>query len=97
LQLSAADENIAVLLHRLKNPTFFTRDEDFFQRELCHAGYCLVFLDLRPAESAQFIRRFLRHSRFRTNAERLGVVARVHHDGISFWKKHAPIQRIGWM
>jgi hypothetical protein len=48
-------------LHRLKQATFFTRDEDFFNRGLCHAGYALAGLDAAPAEAAMFIRRFPRH------------------------------------
>ena len=45
---SVGDDNILALLHRLKQPTFFTRDEDFFNRRLCHSAYGLVFLDIAP-------------------------------------------------
>jgi hypothetical protein len=83
--LSVGDDNIISLLHHLKQPTFFTRDEHFFKRPLCHAGYCLVWLNLKPAEAAEYVRRFLRHSRFNQKAKRLGVVARAHHDGIQFF------------
>ena len=31
-QLSIGDDNILALLHRLKQPTLFTRDEHFFKR-----------------------------------------------------------------
>jgi hypothetical protein len=86
--LSADDEHITVLLHRLKQPTFLTRDEDFFRRDLCHPNYALFFWDIRPAESDDFIRRVLRHPRFRTKAQRMGIVARAHHDGISFWQRN---------
>jgi len=96
-RLSIGDGNIITLLHRLKQPTLFTRDEDFFNRELCHASYALVWLDTAPAEAAMFIRRFLRHPRFRTKAQRLGIVARVHHDGIQFWQRNRPMhQPIAW-
>jgi len=96
-QLSADDDNIVVLLHRLKQPTLLTRDEDFFRRKLCHSGYCLVFLDARPAESAEFIRRVLRHPQFRTKAQRMGTVARAHHDGIHFWRRNeASLHRAPW-
>ena len=96
-QLRIGDDNILVLLHRLKQPTLFTRDEDFFKRELCHAGYALVWLDAAPAEAAMFIRRFLRHPRFQTKAQRLGIVARVHHDGVQFWQRNrAALQRVAW-
>ena len=70
-RLSIADDNILVLLHRLKQPTLFTRDEDFFARPLCHPAYGLVWLDVAPEEAALFIRRVLRHPRFATKAARL--------------------------
>jgi hypothetical protein len=95
--LSIGDDNILTLLHHLKQPTLFTRDLHFFRRHLCHAGYALVFLDLAPEESAVFIRRFLHHPRFKTKARRMGIVARVHHDGVHFWQRNRPtLQRTGW-
>ncbi len=33
------DAEIVPLLLQLRRPTFFTRDEDFFDRRLCHAKY----------------------------------------------------------
>jgi len=95
---SIGDDNILTLLHRLKQPTFFSRDRHFFQRPLCHGGYALVWLDLVPEEAALFVRRFLAHPCFRTKALRLGVVARVHHDGIHFWQRNRQgLQRVGWL
>jgi hypothetical protein len=97
-QLGIADDNIVVLLHRLKRPTLFTRDEHFFKRTLCHGSYGLVWLDVMPEESALFVRRVLRHPRFRTIASRMGVVLRAHHAGIEFWHRQRPtIQRTGWI
>lgn len=74
------------MLHRLRFPTFFTRDHGFYTPDLCHAGYCLVFLDVEFDEPATFIRRFLRHSLFRTRASRMGKVIRVRHSGLSYWQ-----------
>jgi hypothetical protein len=74
---------IIPLLHALRRPTFFTRDR-FLQ--MCHRRYCLVFLDVAFDEAAEFIRRFLRHSAFRTLAQRMGRVVRVHHSGVSYWQ-----------
>lgn len=97
-ELSIADDNILVLLHRLKQPTLFTRDEDFFRRDLAHENYSLVWLDVVPGEAALFVRRFLRHTRFRTKAARLGVVARVHHDGVHFWQRYrAALESVAWL
>jgi hypothetical protein len=95
--LGVGDENIISLLHHLKQPTLFTRDEHFFARSLCHERYCLVWLDSKPAESAEYARRFLAHPKFATNRNRMGVVARVHHDGIQFWGRGSMrVHRIGW-
>jgi hypothetical protein len=86
--LSIGDDNILPLLHRLKQPTFFTRDGDFWNPHLWHAGYCLVFVDVpdREGEVAMAIRRFLNHPAFNTHAKRTGKVVRVHADGIHYWE-----------
>src|SRR4029077_9884378 len=73
-RLGAQDEDIVALLHRLKRPTFFTQDEDFFKSRLCHVGYCLVWLDVSDIEVAQYIRRFLHQPEFRTHGRRRGTV-----------------------
>ncbi len=96
-ELSIGDDNIISLLHGLKQPTLFTRDEHFFERRLCHPGYGLVWLDAAPEEAALFIRRFLNHPKFRTKVSRMGIVARAHHEGIHFWqRKRDAVQQVGW-
>ena len=82
------DEEIIPLLQGLRRPTFFTRDEDFHERRLCHAKYCLVYLPVEKAEVALFVRRLLRHSDFKTQVQRMGKVIRVSHIGISIWQRH---------
>jgi hypothetical protein len=95
--LSISDDSIIPLLLTLSRPAFFTRDRDFFKRMLRHDKYTLVWLDARPEEAAMFIRRFLRHPRFRTNAARMGTVVRVHHDGIQYWERGRDLlQRMEW-
>ncbi|MGH9842196.1 MAG: hypothetical protein ACREEM_25880 [Blastocatellia bacterium] len=90
-------EEIIPLLHTLRRPTLFTRDRDFYDPWLRHPGYCLVFLEIKPDETAQFIRRFLRHSMFRNQAQRMGKVVRVHEDGIGFWQvKTDKSQEVAW-
>lgn len=84
----AKDREIIPLLHQMDQPTFFTRDDDFYQRKLCHAGYCLVLLDVRKEEVALFIRRILRQPLFNTKAKRMGKVIRASHVGFSFWRLH---------
>ena len=83
------DKEILPLLHKLRRPTFFTRDQDFYGRYLCHAKYCLVNLAVRKDEAASFIRRLLRHREFGTEAKRMGSVIRVSHVGLSVWRLHA--------
>ncbi len=97
-RLSIGDDNILVMLHRLKQPTLFTRDEHFFKRPLCHPSYGLIWLDVAPDESATFARRLLHHPHFSTKARRMGVVLRAHHDGLQFWQsQHPALQRLRWI
>ena len=85
--LGMKDRNeIIPLLHTLRRPTFFTRDRDFYQADLRHPAYCLVFLEVSPVEAAPFIRRFLRHKLFRTQAQRSGKVVCVDRGGVTYWQ-----------
>ncbi len=80
------DEEIIPLLHSLRQPTFITRDEDFYDRRLGHAGYSLVYLAVDKYESAFFARRALRHRGLKTKAQRMGAVIRVSGAGIWLWR-----------
>jgi hypothetical protein len=82
------DDDLIGFLIQQRRPTFVTRDEGFYSRKLCHARYCLVYLAVRPNESAPFVRRFLRHPRFNTRAQRLGAVIRVSSAGLQMWRLH---------
>jgi hypothetical protein len=82
------DEEIIPLLHQLGEVTFFTRDYDFYQRNLCHTRYCLVCLAIEEHEVADFVYHFLRHPEFNTKAKRMGKVVRVSHNVIRMWKLH---------
>lgn len=86
-------EEILPLLHRLKHPTFFTLDHGFYHPTLLHQRYCLVFLDVWDDEAAEYIRRFLRHSEFRTQTQRMGKIARVRHRSVSYWQIHIREER----
>jgi len=55
----AKDENLIPVLHRLSKPTFFSLDQDFYGPRLAHRRYCLVWLDVRGRQAAEFVRRFL--------------------------------------
>jgi len=66
------DENLIPLLHRLPQPTFFSHDDYFFKKTLCHSHYALVYLDVEDNEAAEYIRRFLKHPIFATQANARG-------------------------
>jgi len=51
--LGIKDDNILPLLHRKRRVTFFTQDQDFFDRQLCHHAYCLVRLDVRADDATR--------------------------------------------
>ncbi len=91
------DDEIIPLLLRLRQPTFFTLDNDFYSRRLCHARYCLVCVDVAQYEAAVFVRRFLHHPNFDTEAKRMGNVVRLSHAGIYLWRLHVENEaRLDW-
>jgi hypothetical protein len=92
-QAGMSDEDVLPLLQRLRQPTFFTRDSDFDRRELCHGRYCLVYLEVSPAEVASYARRVLRHRRYNTKAKRMGCVIRAGAAGLTVWHLHADEQQ----
>ena len=93
----ASDEEIIPLLHRLSRPTFFTRDLGFYNRQRCHASYCIVCIAVGQYEAASFTRRFLRNPAFNTWAKRMGTVVRVSHTGMRVWRLHATSEeRVEW-
>lgn len=94
---SMKDQEIIPLLLQLHRPTFFTRDVDFFKRNLCHERYCLVWLKVGPLEVAAYVRRLLRHHDFDTQAKRMGAVIRVSPTGLAVWRRHAVREaRLAW-
>lgn len=91
------DEEIIPFLVRHRRSTFFSRDNDFYSRRLCHANYGIVHLDVHISEAAIFVRRVLRHPDFNTFSKRTGRVVRVSSRGISFWQLNENReQHIGW-
>ena len=83
------DDEILPLLLRLRRPTFFSLDFDFYRPHLRHARYCLVVITAGQYEAASFTRRLLQHPEFDTEAKRLGAVLRVSHVGVTVWSHHA--------
>lgn len=82
------DREIIPLLLKLRKPTFFTLDFDFFESHLCHAKYAIVCMDVRKHEAAVYIRRLLRHPDFDTAAKRMRNVIRLSSMGIWIWRLH---------
>ena len=86
------DDEIVVLLQKLRRPTFFTRDEDFYDQQLAHAKYALVYVAVERHEVAYFVRRLLRHPALNTQAKRLGAVVRASSAGMSMWRLHEQME-----
>ena len=80
-----SDSDIIPLLLELKRPTFFTHDSDFWDARLCHSGYCLAYLEIKPRDAAGYIRRFLRHASFDTAGARMGKVVHIQTSGIAYY------------
>lgn len=83
------DEQIIPFLHSLRDSSFFTRDEDFGIRRLCHPRYCLVCLLVEEDDVAKFVMRVLRHPQLNTKAKRMGTVVRVSYEGMGIWRRNA--------
>ena len=81
----AHNADIIPLLHRLGRVTILTQDDGFFDASLCHRAYSLVFLDMWADDAAEYVRLVLARRRFQTNAAPMGIVARVHPEGVAFW------------
>ncbi len=86
-------EEILRYLHRLKAATFITRDEGFFRRRLSHSNYCIVVVSGPVIETAEYIRRFLRHPAFRTKQQRAGKVVRLLPTRILGWEIDVKLQK----
>jgi hypothetical protein len=82
------DQEIISLLHQLDRPTFFTLDRHFYNRRLCHRGYCVVYLAVGRAIVAEYVRRVLRHPALNTKAKRMGRVIRALPTAMSAWRLH---------
>ena len=80
------DDQIVVLLRRMRKPTFFSRDRGFYSPTLRIRHYAIVVAAVGQYEVAGFVRRFLRHPLFETQEGRAGKVIRLAPGGISFWQ-----------
>ena len=83
------DDRIQTVLHQLKQPTFFSWDRDFYKRELLHRHHCIVYLDVKQFEIAEYIRKTLKHEAFSTKTSRMGKVIRVSPTLVQYWELNA--------
>lgn len=90
-------DEVIPLLHSLRGPTFLTRDRDFYSASLCHSEYCPAYFDVPLATAAEFMRRFLRHKLFCTQAQRLGKVVCINEAGLTYWQVGGKVaQKVEW-
>jgi hypothetical protein len=80
------DDEVLPLLHQLERPTFFTLDEDYYERRWRHDGYCLVYLDIHREMAAEYIVRVLRHRQLNTKVKRMGLVICASPGGMRVWR-----------
>jgi hypothetical protein len=83
------DERVPELLLTLNRPTFVTIDGDFWNRKLCHRHYCILFFALATREEHLLpdqLRRLFRLPEFRTRAARMGKVARIQQQVVTYWQ-----------
>jgi hypothetical protein len=83
------DERVPEILLTIRQPTFVTIDNDFWDRRFCHPDYAILYFALRTDQQGfipDLLRTLLHKPEFRTRAVRMGKVARVHPDGVDFWQ-----------
>jgi hypothetical protein len=82
------DDEIIIALRRLGQATLFTRDVGFYRPEVRHRAYCVVVMKVGQNETAQFVRRFLKHPDFNSRAKRMGRIIRLSPVSIGSWRIH---------
>ena len=83
------DERISTVLRELRTATLLTIDARFRGRALRDRRYCILYFALRDDEQGDIpalLRRVTRLPEFRTGAARMGKVARVSRDYVSWWQ-----------
>lgn len=94
------DDRVPAILLTIKQATFITIDDWFWQRGLCHSRYCILCFALRNDQQGlipQLLRTLFRLREFRTRAERMGKVARISQARIEYWQFRVPgLRRLSW-
>lgn len=82
------DDRVPEILLQVKQPTFVTIDQGFWDRTLCHAGYAVLCFALADEEQhllPESLRSVLRRPEFRSRSKRMGKVARITQPRIEWW------------
>ena len=80
-------DRIPSLLRELKNSTFVTIDDGFWNRDLLDPNYCILYFALQDHQQAQIpnlLRGLLKLAEFKTKAIRMGKVAKVSKTHIEY-------------
>ena len=96
------NDRVPEILLTVKTPTFITIDQGFWSRRLCQPGYGILYFELTTAEQGQLpglLRRLFRQPEFRTRSARMGKVARVRGEAVTYWeageKKRLSLSELG--
>jgi hypothetical protein len=83
------DDAVPGLLLTVDRPTFVTLNwGDFWQHTIPHPGFCLICFTMpsqRAGEIAFLLRRLFRLPAFKTKRARMGKIARVTDENVSFY------------
>ncbi len=94
------DERVPSLLCQLRQPTFVTIDDAFWNRGLRDTRYCLIYFPLQSKEQyliPDLLRRLLKLPEFRTKALRMGKVVRVSTVQVDYWQiGDGQMRKINW-
>jgi hypothetical protein len=94
------DARVPEILRTLRQPTFITIDQGFWNRRWCHLQYAILYFALREDEQELLpglLRALLRRPEFRTRASRMGKVARVGTTSLAWWQFQSPdLLQVAW-
>ncbi len=94
------DDRVPEILRTLKQATFITIDQGFWDRSLCHPNYGILYFSLRSDQEEllpPLLRALLRRPEFRTRASRMGKVARVGTTNLAWWQFQTPeLLQVAW-
>lgn len=94
------DDRIPEILLTLTKPAFVTLDSDFWNVDLCHPGYAILYFALSDDDQDQvphLLMELLKLDPFKTRARRMGKVVRVGKTLIQYWQRGSnTLHEIPW-